>query len=98
MREFELNAAERGVLLQAVRCIDRAGALAAVLAETGLTTTTAFGSVKLNPLVPELRSTEVELARLLVALRIPVGGIQDDTGEGGSQRRSLRGVYQLGAA
>jgi hypothetical protein len=31
-------------------------------------------------------------------LRIPVGGIQDDTGEGGSQRRSLRGVYQLGAA
>ncbi len=66
-----------------------------VLAETGLTTVTAFGSVKLNPVAAELRSAELALCRLLLCLRIPVGGIQDEPGETGGQYRGMRGVYAL---
>jgi hypothetical protein len=94
--EFELNGAEVAVLRQAVRAADRCEALAAVLAETGLTTMTAHGSVKLNPVAAELRSAEIALARLLVCLRIPVGGVEDEpSAAGAGQHRGMRGVYQL---
>ena len=93
--EFELSGHELAVLRQAVRAADRCEALAAVLAETGLTTVTAHGAVKLNPVAAELRASELGLARLLCALRIPLGGEQADDG-GRGQYRGMRGVYGLG--
>jgi hypothetical protein len=97
--EFELNAAEMAVLRQAVRVADRCEALAAKVAEDGLTTMAAHGAVKVNPVAAELRLCELSLARLLVAMRIPVGGVEEDQAAGAvgsrSQHRGLRGVYQL---
>jgi hypothetical protein len=97
LADFELNGPERAVLRQAVRAADRCEALAAVLAETGLTTMTAHGAVKLNPVASELRSAEIALARLLMALRIPVGGVEEEgpSASSSSQHRGMRGVYQL---
>ena len=82
------------VLRQAVRAADRCEALAAVLAEQGLTVPTAHGAPKLNPVASELRSAELGLVRLLVCLRIPLGGVRGDD----DQYRGLRGVYGLGEA
>src|SRR6266487_2028633 len=86
LAEFELT-----VLRQAVRAADRCEALAGALAETGLTTRTAHGAVKLNPVASELRSAELGLCRLLLCLRIPLGGDDEQRG----QHRGMRGVYQL---
>jgi hypothetical protein len=69
LAEFELSGHELTVLRQAVRAADRCEALAAALAETGLTQRTAHGAVKLNPLAAELRSAELGLCRLLLCLR-----------------------------
>jgi hypothetical protein len=97
LREFDLSGHEIAVLRQAVRAADRCEDLAAVLAETGLTTTTAHGSVKLNPVASELRAAELGLCRLLLCLKIPLGGV-DDEQAGRGQHRGLRGVYSVGAA
>jgi hypothetical protein len=88
LAEFELSGHELSVLRQAVRAADRCEALA----ETGLTQLTAHGAVKLNPLAAELRSAELGLCRLLLCLRIPLGGVE---GEGQGQHRGMRGVYQI---
>lgn len=97
LAEFELSGHELAVLRQAVRAADRCEALAGVLEETGLTTTTAHGGLKLNPVASELRACELGLARLLCALRIPLGGEQDGDQRTG-QHRGMRGVYGLGRA
>ena len=94
--EFELSGHELSVLRQAVRAADRCEALAAALAETGLTQLTAHGAVKLNPLAAELRSAELGLCRLLLCLRIPLGGVEDEAPRG--QHRGMRGVYAIGGA
>jgi hypothetical protein len=96
--EFDLSGHELTVLRQAVRAADRCEALAAVLAETGLTQLTAHGSVKLNPVAAELRAAELGLCRLLLCLRIPLGGAEDEAAGGREQHRGMRGVYGLGAA
>jgi hypothetical protein len=96
LSEFELSGLELTVLRQAVRAAGRCEALAAALAETGLTQPTAHGAVKLNPLAAELRAAELGLCRLLLCLRIPLGGAEDDGA--GSQHRGMRGVYSLGGA
>jgi hypothetical protein len=95
--EFELSGHELSVLRQAVRAADRCEALAAALAETGLTQLTAHGAVRLNPLAAELRSAELGLCRLLLCLRIPLGGVEDEQDARG-QHRGMRGVYQIGRA
>jgi hypothetical protein len=95
--EFELSGHELAVLWQAVRATDRCEALAAALAETGLTQRTAHGAVKLNPLAAELRSAELGLCRLLLCLRIPLGGVEDEDRARG-QHRGVRGVYSIGGA
>jgi hypothetical protein len=54
---------------------------------------TAHGAVKLNPLAAELRSAELGLCRLLLCLRIPLGGVEDEAPRG--QHRGMRGVYSI---
>jgi hypothetical protein len=53
--------------------------------------------VKLNPLAAELRSAELGLCRLLLCLRIPLGGVEDEDRARG-QHRGVRGVYSIGGA
>jgi hypothetical protein len=49
-----------------------------------------------NPVLPELRQRRVLLARLLTALRVPLGS---DTAEpSGNPRRAVRGFYTSAAA
>jgi len=95
LAEFELSGYELSILRQAVRAADRCEALAGALAETGLTQLTAHGAVKLNPVAAELRAAELGLCRLLLCLRIPLGGVED---EQRGQHRGLRGVYSVGPA
>jgi hypothetical protein len=97
LAEFELSGHELTVLRQAVRAADRCEQLAEVLAETGLTQLTAHGAVKLNPVAAELRSAELGLCRLLLCLRIPLGGVQGDS-DGQGQHRGMRGVYSISGA
>ena len=97
LAEFELSGHELSVLREAARAADRCEALAAALAETGLTQLTAHGAVKCNPLAAELRSAELGLCRLLLCPRIPLGGVEDEHGAR-RQHREMRGVYQIGGA
>ena len=88
LTRFDLAGHELLLLRQAVRLADRAEALNAILAEEGL-----LRGARVHPAAVELRQVELTLARLVVALRIPVDDQEDRT-----QRRGIRGVYQGGRA
>jgi len=51
---------------------------------------------KAHPAAVELRQQRIVLARLIVALRVPLGEEEDTAGR--LQRRALRGVYGLSSA
>jgi hypothetical protein len=86
---YELDEHELSLLRQAVRCADLCDQLQAVVDEQGPMVTTRLGEVKAHPAVVELRQQRITLARLIVALRVPLG--EQDEGRG--QHRGIRGVY-----
>jgi hypothetical protein len=94
--EFELAEHELVLLRQAVRVADTCAALQGVVEAEGALTTSRLGEPKAHPALVELRAQQVLLARLVVALRVPLGD-QEEAGAGSSrlQRRGLRGVYSL---
>jgi hypothetical protein len=95
--DFELAEHEVSLLRQAVRVADVCEQLQGVVAEEGPLTTTRLGEVKTHPAVVELRQQRLVLARLIVALRVPLGD-QEEAPRPRSQRRGIRGVYTGGAA
>jgi hypothetical protein len=86
---YELDEHELTLLRQAVRSADLCDQLQAVVDEQGPLVTTRLGEVKAHPAVVELRNQRITLARLIVALRVPIG----EQEEGRDQRRGIRGVY-----
>jgi hypothetical protein len=87
---FELDEHELTLLRQAVAVADHCEALQDEVDRTGL-----LVGGRTNPALVELRQQRILLARLIVALRVPLG----DAGEGGrTQRRGLRGVYGIRGA
>jgi hypothetical protein len=62
----------------------------------GLTVHSPQGG-KAHPAVVELRAQRLLLARLIVALRVPLGD-QADKPAGWTQRRGVRGVYSIKAS
>lgn len=97
--DYELEQHELVLLEQACRTADMVAALAAAVDDGPLTT----GEGRIRPEVVEARQQRIVLARLLAALRVPLGEQNDDhSGQHGPprlQRRSgARGVYRLPGA
>lgn len=89
---FELEEHERSLLVQAVHVADTCEDLQAVVDEEG-----PVRAGRPHPVLAELRAQRIVLARLIVALRVPLGeeGAEDKHGPARLQRRASRGVYNL---
>ena len=96
LAEFELAEHELTLLRQAVRVADLCEQLQAIVEEDG-PMLTVDGQPSTHPAVVELRQQRIMLARLIVALRVPLGD-QEDEQATRPQRRALRGVYAIGDA
>jgi hypothetical protein len=95
--EFELAEHERSLLSEACRTADVCAQLAKVVAEEGPMAVSRLGEARPDPALVGLRQQRLLLARLIVALRVPLG----ETGGHDASRpqlRSLRGVYGKGAS
>ncbi|WP_156689334.1 hypothetical protein [Mycobacterium sp. Marseille-P9652] len=91
---YELEPHELLLLENAARTADLIAALQARINADGPVFPIEMGG-KTHPAVAEIRQQRITLARLLVALRVPTG--DEDDRPAASQRRGIRGVYQLGA-
>jgi hypothetical protein len=98
---FELAEHEQTLLRQAVRVADLCEQLQAVVDAEGAMLTGHDNQPRTHPAVIELRQQRIVLARLVVALRVPLGDQETDgpTGEPARlQRRGPRGVYAIGGS
>ncbi len=86
-REYEMEEHELVLLRQAVRVADTCTDLQALLDRDGL-----LLQNRIHPASVELRQQRLLLGRLIVALRVPSGGT-DDEGAPRTQYRGLRGPY-----
>ncbi len=99
LSDFALAEHEMTLLRQACRVADVCDVLAAAVAADGVMMTTRLGEVRVHPGLVELRQQRLALARLVVALRVPLGDQEEDQSPTVSspsarlQRRGLRGVY-----
>ena len=94
--DYELDAHEELLLLQACRCADRLDRLAKEADASPVTVVNAKGDQVAHPALTESRQQAITLARLLAALRMPSGE------QGGElvrpQRRGgARGAYGVRA-
>lgn len=90
--EFELEEHELSLLRQAVRVADTCAQLQALVDEQG-----PLRDGKAHPALVELRQQRILLARLIVALRVPLGD-EGAPAAGRQQRRGIRGVYGIKGA
>lgn len=90
--DFELDEHEVVLLRQAAHAADLCDDLQAVVDAEG-----PMLDGRTHPAVVELRQQRIALARLIVALRVPLGD-QEQAGavSGRLQRRGARGVYAIG--
>ena len=98
LSDFELAEHELALLRQAVRVADLCDQLQAVVEAEG-PVLRVDGQPRTHPAVVELRQQRIVLARLVVALRVPLGDQEADgasTGEASRlQRRGVRGFYSI---
>jgi hypothetical protein len=87
--DSDLAEHELTLLRQAVAVADVCEALQAIIAAEGLL---VMG--KVHPAGVELRQQRILLARLIVALRVPLGD-EDAAGAQRTQYRGVRGVYAV---
>jgi hypothetical protein len=88
--DYELTVHETNLLLQACRTVDTLDLLQAHVDVDGPVLDGPTG-LRTHPGLVELRQQRIALARLLAALGLPTG-VDDDKK---TQRRSVRGVYQV---
>jgi hypothetical protein len=74
---------------------DTCETLQPVVDAEGALSTSRLGEPRAHPALVELRAQQLLLARLIVALRVPLGD-QDEVVPVRSQRGGLRGVYGPG--
>ncbi len=89
LADFELAEHELALLRQAVCVADTCAALQATVDRDGL-----LAAGRAHPALVELRQQRVLLARLIVALRVPLGA-DEDVQPGRAQYRGTRGVYAI---
>lgn len=95
LADYELAEHELVLLRQAVRTADMCESLQGEVDRSG-----PLVDGRVHPGLVELRAQRLLLARLIVALRVPLGD-QDDVGRqegpGRTQRRPMRGFYGVRA-
>ncbi len=88
---WELQEHELALLRQAVRVVDVCEALHRLVDDQG-----PLLADRVHPALVELRQQRVLLARLIVALRVPLGEAEEEPAVGArTQRRATRGVYAI---
>ncbi len=92
MADYTLEEHESLLLLEACRTADLCATLARLVGSEPM----AAGRIR--PEVIELRQQRILLARLLVALRVPIGAEQSEHAAPRLQRRGARGVYAVRGA
>lgn len=88
LTDYHLEQHEEVLLQQAVRTADLCADLQAIVDRDG-----PMLDGRTHPAVVELRAQRITLARLVVALRVPLGEDTEQTPR--TQRRGVRGVYAL---
>ncbi|WP_221629283.1 terminase [Humibacillus xanthopallidus] len=96
LSDYELAEHELQLLARACRVADTCSSLQATVDTDGPLTTSRLGEQRAHPALVELRQQSALLARLIVALRVPIGEQEMDTQR--TRRRATRGVYRLGSA
>ena len=91
--DFDLAEHELTLLREAVHVADVCEQLQQLVHEEGL-----MVEGRANAALVELRMQRILLARLLVALRVPIGDAEDAGSGDRLQRRGLRGVYSVRGA
>jgi hypothetical protein len=86
-REFVLAPHESELLRQACKTVDVVEELQAIVAANGLMVRTGFETSRPHPVLPELRAQQASYARLVKALKLPLG-VQDDQARGSRARGS----------
>jgi hypothetical protein len=97
LTDYDLAAAEMLLLERACRVADTCDILQRQLDKTA-PILVKDGQPYASPVVTELRQQSILLARLIVALRIPMADDDDEDTPGRTQRRGIRGVYSLRSA
>lgn len=87
---FDLEEHELVLLRQAVRTADLCEQLQGLVDATG-----PLRGEKVNPALVELRLQRIVLARLVVALRVPLGEQEGEDDAKRTQYRGARGVYAI---
>jgi hypothetical protein len=87
LESFVLEEHELALLRQACQVADLCDGLQAEVDASGL-----LVGGRTNPALVELRQQRILLARLVVALRVPLG---EEASDGRDQRRGIRGVYGI---
>jgi len=97
--EYELTQHELALLTQAVRVVDHLEALDAEVRRDGVTQETPQG-LRAHPALVESRAQKIVLARLLAALRMPLGEEGDEQGNARRPQRQAgaKGVYGIRGA
>ena len=90
--DYEMDEHELAVLTEATRTVDLLDELDAAIRSEGAIVDSPQGR-RANPAVVEARQSRVVLARLLAALRMPVGEAGDEQANARPRRRGPRGVY-----
>jgi hypothetical protein len=92
LRDFDLAEHERLLLAQAAHVADVCALLQVQVDADGPLSVSRLGERRSHPALVELRAQRLLLARLIVALRVPLGD-QEQHGPPRGQLRALRGVY-----
>ena len=90
--DYDLDEHELCVLTEATRTVGLLDELDAVIRSEGAIVDGPQGR-RANPAATEARQQRVVLARLLAALRMPVGEAGDEQANARPRRRGPRGVY-----
>ncbi|MGD9525635.1 hypothetical protein [Pseudonocardia sp.] len=95
---FDLDEHERALLVEAVRTVDALAELDATVRREGVLHESPQGQ-RAHPALVEARAQRILLARLLAALRLPVGEDGDWQESARPRRRAgARGVYGIRGA
>ena len=96
--DYELDEHEKTLLVQACRIADLCADLQKHIDDYGPMVSGKRGT-KMRPAVAELRQQRLALARIIVALRVPIGDQEIQQHQSGGaprpQRRGIRGVYAI---
>jgi len=96
LSDYTLAEHEMTLLVQACRIADTCDELQSFIEKNGALVAGSSGRVR--SAVGELRQQQIALARLVVALRVPIGDQEETpskTGAPRTQRRGVRGFYAI---